>query len=401
MTRDGARSGPAGSPAPTAVLVGDDPTSRALVRLVLEEDGWRVAEAPLDATLALRMLHQERDASGLILVLDTLQSEGPANLGVLHAARQDGLSLPAVVLARQAGVALRQRAAYLGVRDIVDLPAMPRVLQERLRFALGDDVERRTRVRANKTDEVIRAGGLTLGVVIREVSDRTGWTARVTRREAAILARLMQAPGHLIAREDLLNAVWGEQYNGAGNVLEVYICRLRGKLAGTTVPPGAIRTVRQYGYVFDARHTPRDPLPDMAWAPTKVLVIDGRYDAVGVVEAVKPFLTTAGYQVEQAFHEDHLDMVRWQRPALILLDTRTLADGGRGVHAHLRTLPGGGLIPIIAIVERGQAHLWPRDLDVDDYLLSPVDPDELLWRTWRAVHDHGRILAGTALSGER
>lgn len=389
MTRDGVRRDPAGSPAPTAVLVGDDQTGRALVRLVLEEDGWRAAEVPLDATLALRMLHQERDAVSLILILDTLQSEEPANLGVLHAARQDGLSLPAVVLAHHASLALRQRAADLGVRDVVDLPAMPRVLQERLRFALGDDVKRRARVGPNKTDEMIRAGGLTLRVVIREVSDRTGWTARVTRREATILARLMQAPGHLIPREDLLNAVWGEQYNGAGNVLEVYICRLRGKLAGTTVPPGTIRTIRQHGYVFDARHAPRDPLPEVARTPTKVLVINGRYDGVGVVEAVKPFLTTAGYQVEQAFHEEQLNMVRWQRPALILLDTRTLTDGGRGIRALLRTLPGGALIPIIAIVERGQAHLWPRDLDVDDYLLAPVDPDELLWRTWRAVHGQG------------
>lgn len=359
-------------PAPVAVLVADDPTDRALVRLVLDDDGWRSVETPLDHATALRALRQERGAAGLILVLDTADPDRARGLALLDTARRAGVDRPVVVLSRRADAALRRCLAALGVRDIVDLPVLPRLLQQRLRVALGDAGRRRAR---GGMDEALRAGGLILRATSGEVSDRAGWTTRVTPREAAILAALMRTPGQPVRRDDLLDDVWGQEYAGAGNVLEVYIRRLREKLSGAAVPPRVIATVRTHGYVFDARQVPRGPLPPPL--PQGVLVIGERHDADG---EVGPVLAAAGYQVVHDPTGEHLDRIRWQRPALILLDTPTFNDGGRDLRTRLRALPGAALVPIIALLERGHAHLWPVGLDIDDYLLRPVDPDELLWR---------------------
>jgi len=384
MMRDGEGREAAVSATPIAMLVADDPADRALVRLVLEEDGWRSVETPLDITMTLRALHQERGVTCLILVLDMLESEGLRGLALLDAARRAGVYLPIVVLGRHTDVVLRRRAAALGVVDIVDLPVTLQVLQQRLRFALGDDVRRRARV---GTDEAVRAGGLALRMTTGEVSDGAGWTTRVTQREAAVLAVLMRAPGHPVGRDDLFNEIWGQEYNGTGNVLEVYIRRLRKKLSGAAMPPRIIATVRNYGYVFDARQVPRGPFPKML-LPTVVLVIGGRH---GTGTDIGPALVAAGYQVEQISADEQLDRIGWQRPVLILLDTPTFIDGGRGMRARLRALLGAALIPIIAILERGQTYLQPLDLDVDDYLMAPFDPDELLWRvTARARPDATR-----------
>ena len=373
MMRDGEGREAAVSATPIAMLVADDPADRALVRLVLEEDGWRSVETPLDITMMLRALYQERDVTCLILVLDTPKPEGSRGLALLDAARRAGVYLPIVVLGRRADVVLRQRAAFLDVLDIVDLPVLPRVLQQRLRFALGDDVRRRAR---RRTDEAVRAGGLTLWMKTGEVDDGAGWTTRVTQREAAVLAALMRAPGHPVGRDDLFNEIWGQEYEGIGNVLEVYIRRLRAKLSGAAVSPRIIATVRNHGYVFDARRVLRGPLPKMPLSMV-VLVIGGRH---GAGTDIGPALAAAGYQVEHTSDGEQLDRIGWQRPALILLDTPTFVDGGRGMRARLRALPGAALIPIIAILERGQMYLQPLDLDVDDYLMAPLDPDELLWR---------------------
>lgn len=72
-----------------------------------------------------------------------------------------------------------------------------------------------------------------------------GRVISLSQRECLVLAELMQRPAEVCRRDDVLAAVWGEAGANNGNVLDVYIGRLRAKL-----PVGTIRTVRNAGYVF-------------------------------------------------------------------------------------------------------------------------------------------------------
>ena len=77
--------------------------------------------------------------------------------------------------------------------------------------------------------------------------ERAGGEVSLTAREFELLAYLMRHPGQVLSREQILNAVWGFDYEPGTNVLEVYVSYLRNKLRcnGSDAP---IETVRGAGY---------------------------------------------------------------------------------------------------------------------------------------------------------
>ena len=78
----------------------------------------------------------------------------------------------------------------------------------------------------------------------------------LTSRELSIAALLASADGRIVARDEILETVWGDATEGAGASLEVLVTRVRRKLAAVGAE-GAIRTVRHVGYTWDlARSKP-------------------------------------------------------------------------------------------------------------------------------------------------
>lgn len=82
----------------------------------------------------------------------------------------------------------------------------------------------------------------------RMVVLRDGEEIPLTRTEAAILGVLLEADGAVVPRAALLTAVWGSDYTGADNVLDVHIRSLRRKLGETARQAACILTVRGVGY---------------------------------------------------------------------------------------------------------------------------------------------------------
>jgi DNA-binding response OmpR family regulator len=78
----------------------------------------------------------------------------------------------------------------------------------------------------------------------------------LTTREFDIVALLAWRDGRVIARDDILEAVWGEATERAGGSLEVLVTRLRRKLADRGVCD-AVRTVRQVGYAWELERSKR------------------------------------------------------------------------------------------------------------------------------------------------
>jgi DNA-binding response OmpR family regulator len=93
---------------------------------------------------------------------------------------------------------------------------------------------------------VLETGDLKLHLTSRRV-ERAGQDIGLTSREFELLAYLMRHPGQVLSRGQILNAVWGYDYDPGTNVLEVYMSYLRNKLR-SDAGEAPIETVRNAGY---------------------------------------------------------------------------------------------------------------------------------------------------------
>jgi DNA-binding response OmpR family regulator len=104
----------------------------------------------------------------------------------------------------------------------------------------------RVRVRLRRPDQpsavVLEAGGLTLDLRTRQV-EVDGRTKALSAREFTLLEVLMRNPGQILSQTQLLDLVWGYDFDGASNVVETYIRHLRRKIGADR-----IETVRRAGY---------------------------------------------------------------------------------------------------------------------------------------------------------
>ncbi len=97
----------------------------------------------------------------------------------------------------------------------------------------------------------LEVGGLRADPVTRGVS-WSGHSITLTPREFELLAFLLRRPGQTVARQQLLDHVWGEGYGGSPNVVDVYVGYLRRKLESPPAPQ-QIRTVRGVGFLLEPR----------------------------------------------------------------------------------------------------------------------------------------------------
>lgn len=357
--------------APLVVILCRDAMTRLMLRFLLLDEGCEVVEMS-DAAAVVTM--PRREEVNLLVVAGEPKEDIGSTLALLH---RSGVHLVTALLTRGADLQVRQRAFGLGVLDVVSLPANPRDIQARLRAVLRDPARHAP---AHTATEVLRAGGLRFQTRTREVSDGTGWHVHLTRREAALLRALMLAPGRAMGRQELLDHAWGENYEGAGNVLDVYVRRLRAKLSRPSVSHNYIRTVREYGYAFEARLRPRDEQDARGDGPPHVLVVEDHQPTALLLDEA---LRSDGYAVTCTYGAAALELARRLRPALILLDIAMPGMNGVEVRQRLREDAHTAHIPVIAISAACNLRAHLGEMGADDFLAKPFDIDELLLRVER------------------
>ena len=173
---------------------------------------------------------------GLVL-LDVLLPK-KNGLEVLKALRARDAETPVILLTARGEIEHKVEGLDLGANDYIVKPFSFEELLARIRAHL-----RRPEQRAAAGLEV---GDITLDFRTREVK-RAGKDVRLTTREFELLAYLMRHPNQVLSRSQILNAVWGYDYDPGTNVLEVYIGYLRRKLESADGPV-PIETVRAAGY---------------------------------------------------------------------------------------------------------------------------------------------------------
>lgn len=220
----------------TVLIVDDDPKLLNMLRRTLMYEGFHV----FSATNGDEALAEAQTRRPDVIVLDWMmpRRDGLAVMKHLRAANDKTLIL--MLTARDA-VEHRVEGLETGADDYLVKPFAPAELLARIHALL-----RRPAVTIQ--NEALVYGGLCLDPVTRET--RRGERAfELTSKEFDLLRYLLRHPRQVLQREQILQAVWGYDFGGDDNVLEVYIGYLRKKTEAAD-EPRLIQTVRGVGYVL-------------------------------------------------------------------------------------------------------------------------------------------------------
>jgi DNA-binding response OmpR family regulator len=174
-----------------------------------------------------------------LLVLD-IGLPGMDGFELLDQLRSQGSRMPVIVLTARDSVTDTVTALDNGADDYMAKPFRFAELMARIRLRLrtADATD------ARPHDEVLRAGGVQLDRRTRRVSV-DGTELDLSAREFALAEIFMLNPGQVLTREQLLDHVWGYDFDPGSNVVDVYVGYLRRKVGSDT-----IATVRGVGYRF-------------------------------------------------------------------------------------------------------------------------------------------------------
>jgi DNA-binding response OmpR family regulator len=216
------------------VLVVDDEEPFAVgLRKGLEAEGFAV-ELAFDGTDGLWMA---REHSYDAIVLDVMLP-GIDGHGVCAALRAAKVWTPVLMLTAKDDELDEVHALDRGADDYLTKPFSHAVLVARLRALL--------RRGAPERPAVLTGGDIRLDVAAKRAWRGTA-EVRLTVREQALLEFLLRRQGEVVSKRDIIDHVWGDDFEGDLNIVEVYVRHLRNKLDR---PFGreSIQTVRRAGY---------------------------------------------------------------------------------------------------------------------------------------------------------
>ncbi|WP_067621515.1 response regulator transcription factor [Alicyclobacillus acidiphilus] len=218
------------------LVVDDDPYIRELVRLNLERDGFDVCEAG-DGREALRLLGEMKvDAAVIDIMMPNVDG------WALCREIREHSSLPILMLTAQGETVQKVKGLQLGADDYVVKPFEPVELVARVRALL-----RRYRI---SMEQVIELGGLRLDYRTREASYQ-GDDIALPPKEFELLFKLASYPGQTLSRDQLIEDIWGYDFDGDERTVDVHIKRLRDKFSEERCS-FKIRTIRGLGYRLEA-----------------------------------------------------------------------------------------------------------------------------------------------------
>lgn len=223
---------------PVVLITDDDPSVVKLVRLQLQEEGFRVVAASTGEEALQRAMDERPDLIVLDLMLPDI-----SGLEVLNRLRER-VSTPVILLTGKARDTDKIRGLEMGADDYLAKPFNPEELAARVRAVL-----RRARHEDGITDEPIRMGPLSIDLE-RRVVQRDGELVALTRTEWNLLEVLVRNQGKALMNPEILGKVWGPEYVDDLQYLRVWISRLRRKLEPDRPEDSIIRTFPGMGYMF-------------------------------------------------------------------------------------------------------------------------------------------------------
>ena len=226
------------------ILVAEDQADiRDLIALNLRHAGYDVTPVA-DGRAAL---DSQTDRSSDLLILD-LMMPGLDGLEVCKALRAKGRAMPILMLTAKSTELDRVLGLELGADDYLTKPFSMAELLARVKALLRRaELMRTAQSQTQGAGSALRNGEIEILVARREVRVR-GQAVELTALEFDLLLYFAQHPGHVFARAQLLDAVWGYSHEGYEHTVTTHINRLRAKLETDPMRPTVILTVRGAGY---------------------------------------------------------------------------------------------------------------------------------------------------------
>jgi two-component system phosphate regulon response regulator PhoB len=222
---------------PNILVVEDEDSLATLLQYNLQKEGYSVTMAG-DGEEALLLVDEKLPD---LIVLDWMLPK-LSGIEVCRRLRQrnETRNVPIIMLTARGEETDRIRGLDTGADDYVVKPFSMTELAARIRAVLR-------RLRPGLAEDRVRRGDIVIDRVAHRVK-RGGHEVHLGPTEFRLLDHLMQNPGRVFSREQLLDAVWGSDVYVEARTVDVHIGRLRKALGGDADP---IRTVRSAGYSLD------------------------------------------------------------------------------------------------------------------------------------------------------
>ena len=231
------------SPPRLRVLVDDEITTE-LLKLELDVEGYDVDIASDGAGGLIR---SRTEPLPDLIILDWNLPDF-SGIDICQRIRAGGVTTPILMLTGHDEITDRVKALDAGVDDYLIKPFSIDELMARLRAMRRRAESFSAQVSGDGHPERLQVADLTLDTRTRDVS-RGGRNVHLSVKEYELLNFLMRGAGRVLERSEIMRGVWGENFYGDDNLLDVYIRYLRQKIE-TKDTPTLIHTIRGVGFIL-------------------------------------------------------------------------------------------------------------------------------------------------------
>jgi len=220
------------------LLIEDDSDLFSLLKYNVTKEGF-ILNGLQTGKGALELCRQVKPD---LILLDIMLPDSDG-LEICKAIRKDPdlAATPVIFLTARASETDRIVGLEIGANDYVVKPFFVRELIARIKLQFRNQ---------SAPPRVLGAGGVELDAASRQVR-LNGAPLALTATEFRLLEFMMSRPGVVFSREQLLNAVWGQDKAITDRAVDVYVLRLRHKIERDPAAPALIHSVRGFGYTFE------------------------------------------------------------------------------------------------------------------------------------------------------
>jgi len=228
----------------TILIVEDDQNIVKLVSMHLKDQGFETEHAATGPQGLKQSLEHDYD----LIILD-IMLPGMDGLEICRRLRAEQKPTPILMLTAKSEEIDKVVGLELGADDYITKPFSIREFIARVKAVTRRAQALQEEKEAGYEEETIQYGDLIIDVKKRRVS-LEGTTVELTPKEFDLLLMFAQNPGVAFNRQQLLEGVWGYQFEGYNHTVNSHINRLRNKIEKDPANPRFIKTVWGYGYRF-------------------------------------------------------------------------------------------------------------------------------------------------------